>query len=292
MIRLNSIITLCFLFILSIFSCQKEVSYEVPDDSTSNVVTSLDSNYLDRILIVDSSNANLVDSSIWVFHYDVQKRVSKVVFKSITNPVDSQLYAQFSYLANDTLPFRAKTFTDSADYYFSYDNTGRLKKDSIINYGSTGSSNPFSTLSVNNYTYATNKIFVNGYFIDPNSAFPNPQYGIDTLFQDSRGNIITTKIYSSNTTSNYTLDKTIVSTYDLKKSPYAKVPGFKVFLFTFGDFPASPTVNNFLSDIIYDNSLPTNTLNYSNSYYPNGFLKKTDVTGDSQDSWTYFYKSL
>lgn len=293
--KLSFFVVLCFLALFSFISCQKEVSFEVPDGTTANAVNTVDSNYLDRILIVDSTTPNFVDSSFLVFNYDSQKRISNLVVKSTTNPLDSQLYAKFFYNANDTLPFKSKTFTDSADYYFYYDNVGRLKKDSIINFGSQGSNNPSPTLSVNNYSYGTNKIFKNGYFIDPNSSSPNPFFKLDTLFQDVRGNIINAKIYSSNTTSNYTLEKTIVSTFDNNINPYAKVPGFKVFLLSFGDFTGFITTNNLLSAIIYYNSQPSfvYTENYSNSYYPNGFLKKGIIlTGNTLSNWTYFYKSL
>ena len=285
----NLFIVICILASLGIISCQKEVSFELPDNTTSNVVSSLDSNYLDRILIVEN---NLVDSNLFVFNYDGQKRINNVSIKSTSNPLDSGFYIKFFYNLNDTLPFKAKTFLDSVDYYFYYDGLGRLKKDSILRYDSQAGQNPslITTLLVTNYSYALNKIFLNSYFIAPNSGFPNPQYGLDTFFQDLRGNIIMEKLYSNNST----LQNTIASTFDNKINPFTKVNGFKIFIFSNGDFPGGTCQNNLLSFNKYDNTQPGNiyTENYFNTYYTNGFLKKAVVTGNSSENWTYFYKSL
>lgn len=276
-------------FTAGLISCQKEISFEIPDETIPNVVSSVDSNYLDKILIVDANN--FIDSSLWIFNYDAQKRLNNVSIKNTTNPLDSQVYVKLFYNQNDTLPFKAKTFQDSAYYYFFYDSFGRIEKDSLIDYGN-GNNNPTPYILVNNYSYNTGKIFITHYSF--NGIIPTNIFGVDTLLQDSRGNIINSKLYSSNTPSNFTLQNTIVTTYDNKLNPFMKVRGFKIFIFSEGDFPGSTYENNLVSFNNYDNTQPTNTYteNYFNTYYSNGLLKNSVITGNLNAKWTYYYKSL
>ena len=296
----KQLLLICFtFFIASLFSCQKD--FIAPDNvsrTDSTIVVGGDSNYLDKIVFIDGISSSGPDTGVFVFNYDSQKRLKNVVIKAyLVNPLDSQFYVKFSYNLNDTLPFKAHFYTDSSDYYFFYDNLGRLVKDSIFS-----SDNSNIKQETQKYTYNTNKIFIKRNWTYNYLPLPlQVVNGNDTLILDAVGNVVSGRYYTDSLGIS-TFQRSLIATYDTKIIPYKNTLSFKIFLFSFNDYYDGLgyfSTNNPISSNLYSPSggfASSNNFNfienYSNAYYPNGFLKKSIITGDNNENWTYFYKSL
>jgi hypothetical protein len=286
-------------------SCQKELSYEI--GTTQNFIDStnlIDSNYLDKIFIRDSSG-NTIDSSVLIFNYDAQKRLKNVISKGNLTAPDSTVFVNFFYNGTDTLPYRTTDGLATFDYYFYYDSNGKRIKDSTVEFGTTGNGSDF--IKVDYYTYAGSAVYVKSYtngYIAGSVTYS----GNDTLSLDSRGNITSAKVYRLNIFSGG-LDTSVInsSIFDNKLSPFTKASSFRVFIFSYNlSYEQSInmfTVNNLISNTVnyYQQSFSSGQVsNFSNSYTPNGYLKSsieiTDYTGNSTgheySNWNYLYKAL
>ncbi len=284
-------------------ACQKDFTVDntiVARVDSTITPSAEDSSYLDKIIMRDTavvSGNTVIDSSAWIFNYDVQKRLSLVTAKSISNPNDSTNLFKFYYNQNDSLPFKVVNISSLAfteTYYLYYNSLGKLIKDSVNNFLGNGE-NLSRTLS-----YSGNKIFAQLY---STTATLNP-IEKDTFTQDLNMNITNFKYYVKTSASSFELARMSNIIFDNGKSPYFKVPSMKIFWFTFFtiDFEASsnacPGVNNIVTGIYnrypYTGSgtinHPTDTFSVLNTYYQNGLLKNT-ISND-HENWTYIYKSL
>jgi hypothetical protein len=283
---------------LYLSACQKD--FKIDDNIVARVDSTIipsagDSNYLDRIIMRDTSILNgntMVDSSAFVFYYDIQKRLSLVTFKSLTNANDSDIYLKPYYNQNDSLPYKVYFTPDSSTYYFYYDNVGRLIKDSVENVFGAGLS------GVRNLNYSGNKIYAQ-LFLTSNLALPIEK---DTFTLDTRGNMINSKYYVKSIGAIYELASSTNATFDNGSTPYLKTPGFRIFSFSFGTFHYEAYYNNFgANNILVDSYIqypytgvttvsPPHISSVINTYYQNGLLK--NLKNSNHENWTYIYKSL
>jgi hypothetical protein len=288
---------------LYLSACQKELN---PDDIISRVDSTgnsavEDSAYLDKMIIRDTNIVTgYIDSSKWVFNYDAQKRLSFVTEKSLSNPTfDSANILKFYYNTNDSLPYKIEVIasiipTISIEtYYYFYDNSGKLIKDSVNNFVGSGE-NLSRTLS-----YSGNKIFAE---LNSSNSTVNP-IEKDTFTLDTRMNIVGFRYHIRTTANTFELASSSTSTFDNGVNPYVKVPSMKIYWFTYStiDFEADNSssigVNNILTNIFNrypytgsSNPFYQNTYSQWNTYYQNGLLKSSKDS--DHENLTYFYKSL
>ena len=293
-------------FIMSLFSCQKELTNN--DGAVTRVdsigigtgggnAAGVDSNYLDKIIVVDS-NAVGIDSGYYLFNYDNLKRIKNIDIKSFNttgNNFDTAVI-NFYYNANDTLPYKVLTTIELGQYYFTYNNAGKLIKDSVIQ---RDPSNPVTNYSirVNNYSFGNNEIYVNS-----NKAVYIANVSLynfnDTLRLDAFGNVTMANYYSNASGIMY-FSQNVTASFDNKISPYKKVKGWSVFLFSYNDYSDGfsigfPSINNPVVIAKTNYTGNTVTQNFVNSYYPNGFLKRYKMTNSNgfTEEQRFFYKAL
>lgn len=297
--KLNFFVILFFFVSLSLISCQKEVSFEVPDVTTSNAVNLLDSNYLSKVYAIDTSGS-VNDTSYTIFYlYDNMRRHVKEIYhysNVIPGDPDSAI-AIYRYNSSDSLPYRtsgyyyvqANVYTEESYHY--YNSSGQKVKDSITN---------SSNSEVHSYSYATNKIIGSSRLVDISST----QLFRDTAILDATGNIIQLK-ESNNSNSSGTMQPffKLTAVLDNKMNPLAKLSSFKAHpLFPAGNFPGEfiefyPQKNNFLScsyDLYNDvtGDYDFFELNQNQiTYMPNGFIK-TSRRLDVPEKKIYVYTTL
>ena len=302
--KTKHLLLICFtFFIASLFSCQKD--FTAPDNITarpdSAIVVGGDSNYLDRFVTIEGVvGSTIYDTSIFIFNYDTQKRITKVYAKGLYgNLIDSQEYVKFSYSLNDTLPYKARfTAIDTADYYFYYDNLGRLSKDSIVQYVLDTGSVYRIYQYVNNYSVSANYIFVSS--LDK-TTYPSGYVSIrnskDTLNLDINGNVISSRYNFIAPSATYN-NLFTASNFDNNLSPYTKAKAFKIFLFSFNDdfdgFSIGyPTTKNPVSITKTYSSGNVVVRNFTNSYFQNGFLKRYVMNSTNiYEDVKFYYKTL
>ncbi len=278
-------------------ACQKSLTFE---DTPPNVIDStaiVDSSYLSKIFFNDTTfnGGNLdVDTSIFIFNYDNNKRLKTIVIKEGPNSTAlGDIYLECFYNLNDSLPYKTLFPSDQSTYYFFYDNTGRLIKDSVNNVGG-------NAVNYNrNLTYSNNRIFAQVYRTFSGITSPIEK---DTFSFDTRGNMISSKYYFSNNGSNYELASSSNSTFDNNPSPFLKTPSYRLLSFTFGTFNFEAHYNNFgTNNILVDvytrypfagsgtTVQTSDTTSVINTLYQNSLLKNVK---SYRSTWTYFYKSL
>lgn len=208
----------CF---VSVTSCQKDFTVSEPE---TKIVSSLDSNYLDKIYYINNGDTNYMIK----YFYDNLKRVIKMEninhLTATLTDIDSVLYY---YNSNDTMPFKSKgiyniRFTSSSHSidttysYFFYLNNNRVR-DSILNY----SANPNLPYQKNivSYNYVANKIFSKTIIYNsPNASSLGYVFSLDTLILDNDKNIISAKkFFPSQGLFNSTF------TYDSHPNPFYKL---------------------------------------------------------------------
>ena len=302
--KLSFFIVLCFLALFGFISCQKEVSFEAPDGTAPNAVNSLDSNYLSKVYVIDTSGLVNDTSYTISYLYDNMHRHVKEIYRYLNvSPGDPDSSIKiYRYNASDTVPFRtsqygyAQASTDTAESYHFYNFAGQKIKDSTA-YSITSSSLNYD---VHYYSYATNKIMGSSILVDISST----QLFRDTAILDAAGNIIQLKESSTNNSSG-TIQPffKLTSVLDNKQNPLAKLSSFKARpLFPAGNFPGEfiefyPQKNNFLSSSydLYDGL--TGSYNFFElnqnqlTYRPSGFVK-TSRRLDAPEKKFYVYTSL
>ncbi len=295
--------SLYLFFLVYIFisqSCQKELSFD-----TGNIVNNppgiVDSSYISKIYSIYIAGPVADTVAITTYSYDNLKRVVSVIDAAKSLYDFAQTSRHYFYNNNDTLPFRSRTVSISANdpaqtmlrydtslIWHFYDNTGRNVKDSVIrSVGEASSPVPYySTLEVRNYSYGTGKIY--GFRTFAGINVPNPSYvpgdQKDTATLDAPGNIIANKSYRFDSfTSQFEFIITSAFTYDNRQSAFSKLSNFK----TYGVFPNGET---FLSELPqYSNRVTQNEhhsflpgggggvhfdFSYTNIYNTNGFVKE------------------
>ena len=88
------------MFLIMLQSCQKELSLENGLPGTPTVPTTIDSNYLSKILYLAVVNGVPTDTAVyWVYTYDNLKRVTSVIDSSNTPSPNKYFYY---YTGTDT----------------------------------------------------------------------------------------------------------------------------------------------------------------------------------------------
>jgi len=133
--------------LLALFSCQKEIRIDL------GRVTGNDSSLLEKFVLLDTTMAAPNDTVYYYkFIYDINKRVSRAFEIVYNGPFrDTVFRSGYSYTGSDTLPFKidASDVNGNSQTYYSYDNAGRVIKDSSIEtWVASGNS-----LEVNKYVY-------------------------------------------------------------------------------------------------------------------------------------------
>lgn len=113
-------------------SCQKEIDWEL------NNRTQADSIYIQKIISLDTTLPSGLDTGfITLYNYDSRKRVLKKTETEYDLGVQYTNYYFYSYLGNDTLPYKyvntSNYAPDSLITFLSYNN-GFIVKDSTVYY--------------------------------------------------------------------------------------------------------------------------------------------------------------
>lgn len=273
------------MFLIMLQSCQKELSLENGLPGTPTVPTTIDSNYLSKILYLAVVNGVPTDTAVyWVYTYDNLKRVTSVIDSSNTPSPNKYFYY---YTGTDTMPYKSVLYQNQVAHdfdtiisYHYFDNVRRKLKDSIIFSYADFSSGYNSGYRIQNYSYGNNRIY--GFKQTYNFNGSTPDYR-DTATLDARGNIIDNKRYRFDSfTNTWELDATSTFTFDTNPSPFSNLSNFK----TYAVFPSGETLffelpfkNNKVSQHEHHSFGPGQSggvfvdWDYINIYKPNGFLK-------------------
>jgi hypothetical protein len=289
------------LFTVSLISCQKESSFELPDVSVPSVVNSLDSNYLSKVYAIDTSG--LINDTTYTISYlydNVRRHVKEIYHYSNVIPGDpDSSIVIYRYNGSDTVPYRTSgyEYIQSSVYieesYHFYNSSGQKIKDS------TASSSTSSSFIYNVHSYATNKIIGSSVLVNISST----EFFRDSAILDATGNIIRLTEYSGYSLGNMEPFFKLTAVLDNKPNPLAKLSSFKAHqLFPAGNFAGEfiefyPQKNNFLSSSydLYDGL--TGTYNFFElnqnqlTYNSNGFVK-TSRRLDAPEKKFYLYTSL
>ena len=287
---------------LSITSCQKE--YSVNNEIAAIATTAVnDSNYLDKIVSVDSTGAR-VDSVM--YKYDNLKRLISI--KDSTNSFYSKTL--FSYVGTDTLPFKLTDTTYSSGVssganiivkYFFYNANGKRIKDSSFRSFISGADRN----RVSYYMYSANKIY--GITTDTPYAYSVKTIWTDTASENANGNIVFSKrkkTYQSPTFLNSFYPDSSISniSYDFKQSPFFRFRQFAYDIFPFGETTYLEIGQNnnvtIMDEHIYQhksmNQVIDNPYFYNlttqYSYNFNGLLKA--ITDNSGNKSLFYYRSF
>lgn len=248
-------------------SCQKE-----PAPLTEPPVTG-DSTKLVKYIIINNAVADTIFTS---FDYDAQKRVTLVKSVYSSDPVDnSQFYSinRFQYSGADTLPNIITTehhegtaqdyYAANDTSYFSYDNLGRIIKDSTNYHETWSSTGTDAYYTTRMYSYTGNEITLK---IKTNSKYAGlKEYTIPVTATEGNGNISALKMDD---------DYNINLTYDGHPNPFYYIPAFRSF--------TSIITSVVEGEIIY----PVNTMQKNNC---TGY-SATYVSGDTENEVnTYTY---
>ncbi len=303
--RIPALFLIVSILVIGFISCKKDSTDNSNSNNNNNNTTS-DSNYVDRIYIIDSTAAGEDTSQFEVYQYDNLKRVTYILDTTLLSG-SPELFAKkvFEYNGNDSLPFKSTLYifdgpnNDTITIYFSFDNTGRLTKDSIINISRSVSYQ--IQQQVTNISYAPGMIY--GYTRDSTmfvNGVPstNPPYiTTDTSTLDANGNTV----YSVNRRGASSVTVTTQS-FDNHPHPFRRLNiyhcwGKEIFPNYYAD-PTLPNTNN----ITHVQEIATGGPNYShdfdllNSYYSNGSLKTTahpeSAGSPDYEKYLFVYKSL
>jgi len=311
---------LLLLIISSFFfsACQKDLS---SINTNPSIIAGLDSTYLDTVYFADIRSGVTDTQKIFSYRYDAMKRLTLakwVSSKSTTIFKDSGSIS-FSYISNDSLPYRAqairtydlgRTFDTSTKFYF-YDLTGRLIKDSTV-----GSSNNFNTtftssLSITGYVYLPGQVscYSTNSVTSTNPTYNSNSTEKDTSFINTDGNILKTVFYNLNIGSgvfrkvmetNITYDNRPISYLNLNIF-HSMSSVFNSYTELFPPFDGKRSTKNPLSvtNTYYDtfgNITGTIVWNHAYTYTPDGFPQSSsydDPYGQSRRiQYQYKYKKM
>ena len=297
------------LAILLTASCQKELSNE---SGPTIILTpsTLDSNYLDTVYEFETQVGVTDTIAFYTYKYDAQKRVVSINWQwgDFLLPYQDSGSIKYLYIGSDSLPYQSymtATYDGMIDFdttttFYYYDNAARLIKDSAINRErNTGSSFYRVRRYVNLYNYSAGKITRQASdlpIIEPSPIGYPPTYMLDTAIIDANQNPVTTVNYVSyNNNTSFVKDHDIIIGYDNKPSPYYKLNIFN------SSSPIPALDQTFFLNYTGRNNYVTyatggSTVNYTNIYFSNGYIKKTsypsDINPTFTDGYIYTYKAL
>lgn len=228
-------------------SCQKDFS--VSENLLQNAAP--DSNFLDKIYILQQVNGLLDTTGTIIFAYDNLKRNTsrKLAFNNSSEKED---YI-YSYSGTDTLPFLIKYISDNFNEhdtvitYQFYNTAGKKIRDSSVEAHQNISLGIYDIgENRRTYTYTPSKIIKLTREINP--GFPD-DFSKDSAVLDLRGNIVFSQYTDI---SNGGSDRDYTYTYDNRPSPYKKLTAFyfnynKIDEYYSGFFDPYYTYNNILT---------------------------------------------
>lgn len=302
--RIPSLFLLGSILVVIFCACHKDAAVSNNSNNPNNNNTVSDSNYTDRLYIIDSTAAGEDTVQVEIYNYDNLKRVTTII-DTLLNPQRFFALKKFEYAGTDSLPFKSTLYVhdgtaadDTVIIYHYFDATGRLIKDSTINISRS------VTYQVNSeitdisygpgkmYGYSRHKIIsVNGI----PSASPT-WIMTDTVTLDANGNMA--EMISYDGSSRFTVTRT----FDNHSHPFRRLNifmcwGHEIFRTRYLD-PSEPNTNN----ITHVSESATGSQNYTrdydilNTYYPNGLLKTIahpEIAGSAEYMKYFFtYKSL
>jgi hypothetical protein len=315
--KLNKTLLFVILIIMLATGCQKELSNERSTTIILNPPTTLDSNYLDTVYEFETQVGGTDTTAYYLYKYDAQKRVVNISWQrgEFLLPYDDSGSIKYLYSGADSLPYQSymtATYDGMHDFdttttFYYYDNAARLTKDSAVN-RERNISSPFYRVRryVNSYSYAAGKIMRQSSdlpIIEPVPTTYPPSYTLDTALLSSNQNPVSAVLYISlNNNTSFVKDYEIVAGYDNNPSPYYKLNISK----SFSPMPAigEPTFfldfngrNNYTNYTTNNIAHPgTSSVNYTNFYLNNGYIKKTSFPSNVDPSFTdgyiYTYKPL
>lgn len=131
---------LIFGVLLFFSSCQKEITGELPPVT----IPTSEGSILDKYVGFDTTEANGLDTiSVYQFHYDNQKRLSKITsrwYDAGTTHINATSDARRFYNSNDTVPYMLvmNTVANGISYtdtlFLNYDTDNMITRDSIRRY--------------------------------------------------------------------------------------------------------------------------------------------------------------
>ena len=304
--RIPTLAVMVLLSCIFFISCNKD---SVPDNSNNNNNnnnTISDSNYVDRIYIIDST-AGLEDTSqVEIYTYDNLKRVTLIIDSMLTTTPTLFAFKKFEYSGNDSLPFKSTLYiydglnNDTTITYHYFDNAGKLIKDSVINI--SNNSTYYQTqrkLITISYSGSMMYGFTRDSTLQQNNI-PSTYPAIittDTITLDANGNMVYTVQHRGNTTTSISNNS-----FDNHPHPFRRLNIFmcwspNIFQNRYYD-PSGPNTNNITHVLETASGSQTYTNDFSliNSYYENGFLKTTahpESNGSAlYEKYLFVYQSL
>jgi hypothetical protein len=272
-------------------SCEKESSVErgAIEPGVTNLVG--DSNYLDKVYLMDTLNNILDTTHIITLHYDNQKRVISMCDTVVGNSIYENGKRFYYYNGVDSLPKGTfeiarqdpnTNLLDSIIAYFTYDGSQRKIKDSII-YKYPGMSNGVIVYAtqqeVYKYYYTIGGMYGTRRY---ELIYPSQDtfYYKDTAILNSNGNIVSSKGYQFVNTGGgngyYELRSKTAYMYDGKLNPFAYTKMYKAHQ----EWPSGETL--FFEYMGNQNITTQNEIIYSS---PGG----TNINYDADN--TYIYNS-
>ncbi|MBS1926200.1 MAG: hypothetical protein JST57_09370 [Bacteroidetes bacterium] len=157
-------LTIFALLLFTLFSCQKEISFENGTNPTPTPPNN-DSIYISKIVGLDTSKVAPLDTVYkYLLGYDISKRIQTAIMIDYNNtgiPVDTSWNLKYYYATSDTLPSKITAIGYSSFYdtvFYSYDTpTRNLISDSSVEISFNPPSSNIDAL-VYKYSYFPNWI--------------------------------------------------------------------------------------------------------------------------------------
>ncbi|MEO8770996.1 MAG: hypothetical protein ABI402_12940 [Ferruginibacter sp.] len=299
---------LIFIFSLIILaSCRKEntASNSNPDpvDSTNNNIDTTSGTYIDKVFYIDSTSAIQDTTSTTTFLYDNSRRVVWS-YDSLKNGNIYEFYisVRYEYAGADTVPFKineivyeSSTLIDSIVRYLSYDNTGHIKKDSMIQSSWNSGVNQNTQYIIKNYDYLPGKIYG---LQRSQQIFPTTGAVAiinDTATLDANGNIIT------NIKNSYGNTRSVTSlSYDNKPNPLRNLSMVETGDIFPDGYASVYVLGRFKNNIIHVSDVRTGVsagfddlpiqITYGNNGYPATYVAAHLSTAGSYEKIAFHYR--
>ena len=293
--------------VIGFISCKKD-STDNNNSNNNNNNTAPDSNYVDRIYIIDSTASGEDTSQLEIYTYDNLKRVTTIVDSMLTPTPELFAFKQFEYSGSDSLPFKSTLYVydgnvnfDTVITYHYFDNTGKLVKDSIININKSTSPSYYQIRQrVLNITYSAGMMYGftrdSAMFVNNVPSTSPAIITTDTITLDANANMIHTIQHRSTTV------YTTTNSFDNHPHPFKALNifmcwGVNIFQNSYYD-PTEPNTNNITH--VVETGTGSTPYNHDfalfNSYYSNGFLKTTahpqPAGSPDYEKYLFVYKSL
>jgi hypothetical protein len=289
-------LTACLLVLIR--SCQKEYTFT---EASQNPTQAVDSLYISRYIVMDTTRASDDTSSVSEFYYDQLKRNTKIVDKEYAFGIAEGIYVhKFFYNGNDTLPYKytweTATFPnnppDSRDTTFCTFFNGKLVYDSTISIFQQTVPVIRNYTTVRRISYFANRISIITAVTTNFIGSQNPQTITDTknyYMQVQNGNVI------RQTDTSFSVITDIALSYDTKPNPFRRTQSW----LAFGEYPAYSVESGELENFGFNNLVETvgkstgSTdvhMRYQNYYNSNGTLKL--IYAKDLNNSRYFYKGI